>query len=336
MTDSFSNLLTAYALTPPLVPFELTGGINNSIIGLHTGDGDFVLKTLTVHNDLAMLGYEHELLAWLATQPLSFAVPSPIPTTHGDTLLATPAGYQLLLPYVSGQLPDPTNMDHVEAIGSALAELHIALARYPTHARPGMAPFGVLEGIHPQLPDPYTFTPTQLNLPETVEYTVRFAWWRAELADLRTFIASDFTRLPRQVIHGDYGPSNTLYEHGRINAVLDFEFAGPDARAMDVANGLIFTMRLWANPTPLIAVAAFCRGYGRQQRLTSAEIAAIPWLMRLFNATASVWWLGRDLKDGQHEKGLEHVADMQQLATWLQQHQEELLETLNTALHSVQ
>ncbi len=332
MTDSDASLLAAYALTPPLVPFDLTGGINNTISGIHTGDGDFVLKTLTIHKDLAMLRYEHELLAWLATQSLSFAVPAPIASQRGEILIATPAGYQLLLPYLAGQRSDATEVTQIEAMGTALAELHIALARYPTHARPGMAPFGVLEGIHPHLPDPYTFTPAQVGLPETAAYRALFTWWREELAALRTFIEGDFTRLPRQVIHGDYGPSNTLYKDGRISAVLDFEFVGPDARAMDVANGLIFTMRLWENAVPLLNAAAFYRGYSSQQRLTPAEIAAIPQLMRLFNATASVWWLGRDLEAGKSEMGLEHVKDMQQMARWLHEHQGTLLETLQTQL----
>jgi Ser/Thr protein kinase RdoA (MazF antagonist) len=46
-------------------------------------------------------------------------------------------------------------------------------------------------------------------------------------------------------------------------------------------------MRLWENPQPLVNAEAFCRGYAQKQRLTAAEIAAIPWLMRLRNA--SIW-----------------------------------------------
>lgn len=332
MADSFATLLAAYSLTPPIVPFELTGGINNTIIGLHTGAGDFVLKTLTVHNDLAMLNYEHELLAWLATQPLSFAVPAPIPTHTGEILLATPAGYQLLLPYLVGQASTATEVAQVAAMGAALGELHSTLARYPTHARPGMAPFGILEGIHPRVPDPDTLTPAQLNLPETREYIDLFTWWRRQLVELRTFIEDDFTCLPRQVIHGDYGPSNTLYDGDRMSAILDFEFAGPDVRAMDIANGLNFTMCLWENPTPLINGAAFCRGYRSQQRLTDAEIAAIPWLIQLFNATASIWWLGRDLDEGISKRGLEHVQEMQQVVKWLHDHAESLRAMLWTHL----
>lgn len=35
------------------------------VLAIHTGAGDFVLKSLTAHKDRAMLRYEHALLAWL-------------------------------------------------------------------------------------------------------------------------------------------------------------------------------------------------------------------------------------------------------------------------------
>jgi len=48
----------------------------------------------------------------------------------------------------------------------------------------------------------------------------------------------------QKVIHGDFTPSNTLHAGGRLTGIIDFEFAGPDARAMDVASGLYFCLRV--------------------------------------------------------------------------------------------
>lgn len=333
MTNSIDTLLTSYHLTPPITPFEMPGGLNNSSVGIHTGAGDFVLKTLNAHQDQTMLRYEHELLTWLATQELSFQVPTPVLTYTGETLVTTATGYQLLVPYVAGQRPLYTEANQVEAMGAALAELHIALARYPMRPRPGMATFGILEKTHAQLADPYHLTPAQLGLPETAEYIALFEWWRSELAALQGFITGPFTQLPRQMIHCDYNPSNVVYHNGHITAILDFEFAGPEVRAMDLASGLVFTLRLWENPEPLQSAAHFCRGYGRVQRLTTAEIEALPWLIRLGYATSAVWWFGRGLADGKGNYPLEKVHDMQQMVDWLHTHEQELLETVWTHLH---
>lgn len=333
MTTPLDSLLTTYDLTPPLTPFPMPGGLNNSSMGIHTGAGDFVLKTLTVHKDRAMLRYEHALLAWLATQPLSFQVPTPMPTRRGDTLVTTPTGYELLVPYVAGQRPHYTEAAQMEAMGAALAELHSVLAHYPLHPRPGMGTFGILEQTHTQLADPYHLTPSALGLAETPDYMALFAWWRNELEQLRRFIDGPFTQLPRQVIHCDYSPSNTVYNHGRITAILDFEFAGPDVRAMDLASGLVFTLRLWENAYPLQSAAAFCRGYGAVQRLTTAEIEALPWLIRLGYATSTIWWFGRGLADGQGHYPFDKLHDMQQMVDWLHHHEQELLATTWTYLH---
>lgn len=325
-SHSVDTLLDHYELTPPITTFAMPGGLNNASIGLHTGAGDFVLKTLSAHLDWAMLHYEHELLTWLITQPLSFQVPTPIHTRTGEPLRPTPTGYQLLVPYIAGERPRYTEEAEMEAMGNALAELHTVLARYPMQPRPGMGTFGMLEQTHPQLTDPYHLTPSTLGLADTPEHMALFAWWRQELGLLQRFITGPFTRLPRQVIHCDYGPSNTLYHHGRITAILDFEFAGPDVRAMDLASGLVFTLRLWENPQPLQSAAAFCRGYGHVQPLTATEIAALPWLIRLGYATSAVWWFGRGLADGKGNYPFEKVHDMQQMVEWLQHHEAELLD----------
>jgi len=99
--------------------------------------------------------------------------------------------------------------------------------------------------------------------------------------------------LPWQLCHNDGTPANVLVEAGRVSAMLDFEFAAPAARALDVAMGLRMTMRVWQNPEPWDVVSRFCRGYARWLPVTEAEARALPWLMRLRGAITVLWWLGR-------------------------------------------
>lgn len=62
--------------------------------------------------------------------------------------------------------------------------------------------------------------------------------------------------------HPDTDGRHALPDTGCIAAVFDFEFAAPDTRAIDVASGLVFTMRIWEcdEPTALLMARRFRDG----------------------------------------------------------------------------
>jgi Ser/Thr protein kinase RdoA (MazF antagonist) len=124
--------------------------------------------------------------------------------------------------------------------------------------------------------------------------------------------------------HGDYVPANTLFHEERLSAILDFDMAQPDARAIDMATGLEFSLRLWERADPLPFAAAFWQGYRRWVQPTAAEIAAIPTLIRLRDAVSAIWWLGRGLAQGTVEGGLARLRDQQITKAWLHEHRERL------------
>jgi len=100
--------------------------------------------------------------------------------------------------------------------------------------------------------------------------------------------------LPAQLIHADFDPSNVLVEGEQVSGVLDFEFAALAPRAMDFAIGLHgFSGPPRAEDTYWRLAEAFAIGYQQRSRLTAAEIAALPALMRLREATSLVHWMGR-------------------------------------------
>ncbi|MCB0064230.1 MAG: phosphotransferase [Caldilineaceae bacterium] len=321
-----------YNLVPPVELFPLHSGSNNVIMGVRSQDGEYALKTIVAPHSPAELDYEQRLLRWLAGQDLPFAVPAPLPTRHGELLLRNATGSYLLMPLLPGQAPDWHEPHQMLLVGAALGALHPVLARFP-HATAGIAvAYGALDRIHPLLSDPYHLTPTQLNLPSTPQTEALLHWWQAELAMLRAFIDGPYRALPHQLIHGDFLPSNTLFDAdktgGRISAVLDFEFATVDARAIDLASALYFGMRFWENSLPLMNAAAFCRGYAQSQWITTEEVAAIPWLMRLRNAVSTIWWFGRQLAAGKRIEPEARIGAMQQLVSWLHSEQGEHFTTL--------
>ena len=82
----FEASLKHYDLKPPITQYDLPNtGSNNTTVGIHTGDGDYVLKHFDVPHGIEGLQYEHDILTWLSNQNLSFDVPAPRPTTSGQT-----------------------------------------------------------------------------------------------------------------------------------------------------------------------------------------------------------------------------------------------------------
>ncbi len=328
-------LLAAYDLAPPVAVFALPGtGTNNRIAGVRTGAGDFVWKIYQTFGDPAPLRYEGQLLTWLAGQDLPFAVPAPLPGRSGETLYRTDAGWQALFPLLPGRRPDERDPAQVAAGGAALAELHGALARCPAAPRPGGASSGDLDPIHPAVPAPEGLTRRDLGLADGPDGDRALAWWREHLRGLRAFIAGPYRALPRQLTHGDFVLGNTLFDAGRVTAILDFEFAGPDARAVDVASGLEFAMRPWEGAAaeriwPI--AAAFCRGYARWNGLTEAEVTALPWLIRLRDTASTLWHTGQTLARGHGERNRSSFERLRGTARWLEVYEGDLVATARRA-----
>lgn len=312
-----------YDLIPPITEFELSQGVNNTTRGIRTGKGEFVLKNYQTPQGIGSLQYEHDLLTWLSTQGLPFALPTPIETKTGHTYYQDENGHHALMPLITGQQPDHFNPEHIEAVGAALGELQLALRAYPMAPRPHAVSFSDLNNIHPKISHPESLTPQDIGWPQTAPYEDLCAWWRQEISSLKTFLTTTYPTLPTQVIHGDFAPSNTLYHNNHISAILDFEFSGPDVRIIDIASGLKFSMRIWENDDPWQIGASFCRGYQNIIQLTEPERASIIDIMILRDVVSTIWWLGRNLSDNL-TPDTERMEDLRHFKTWLTTHQSQL------------
>ncbi|MEM7132604.1 MAG: phosphotransferase [Chloroflexota bacterium] len=328
---SNADILTAidgYGLQPPISTLNLPGlGTNNQTIALQSQSGSYVWRTYQTHTEPETIDYEHKLLTWLDVQPTSFVVPAPIAMADGATLYRNSREFKALFPLVRGEVPDRTNPKQMESVGAALGELHRTLETYPQVVRPGLASYSAIEQVHPHIPDPAAMTPEQMGLSGSQSENALFDWWRTEVNRVQAWKSINYKKLPHQVIHGDYTPANSLVVGDTVSAVLDFDFALFDARMMDVAAGLFFTMRTWENSNPWLIADAFCRGYRRWIQLTEAEIAALPWLMQLRSAVSIVWWFGKEAAAGKPIK-LWRIEDLQHLVGWLEENDQRLSETL--------
>lgn len=326
MTDSFIHLVDAYGLVPPVAPFVLNGqGVNNSVHGIHTGAGDVVLKTYHTQDNVTVIAYEHDLLRWLAQAGLPFAVPTPLPARNGSTICDTPHGWQALFTWLPGTPGTAKKAPHIVAAGHALGAIHHVLTQYPAAPRPSVVAFGDLDHIHPHIPDPRALLSRQHGYdPSTHGLLVR--WWHTEVRAVQMFVEQSYSTLPTQIIHGDFGLGNLLFEEDNLTAVLDWEFAVLDVRAMDIATLLV--SMLFANGVADFgrSAALLSHGYRTHIQLTTEEIAALPWLIRLWNAVNLIWWVGHDVAIGhQRPSQIDRLRRAQETAHWLAYHADEVI-----------
>jgi homoserine kinase type II len=311
-------LLAAWPLSPPAVLRPAASGTNNRTFLVETRDGGYVLRVYQNTRDLARIRYEHAILRGLAAQPLSFRVPVPVAGRDGSTLVgAGDDRLAALFPRLPGAPPDRRDPDHLRACGASLAELHAALARLDVGQPPAdAATYGELDRVHPLVPD-------ASRLPDELPLARDERDGLARLGELaREAVPRLYASLPRQLCHEDYGPGNTLQIGGRTSAVLDFEFAAPDLRAIDVAVGWYWSVGpAWGSGHELPAARAFLAGYVGAAPLTGAEVDAMPTLALLQRATAVVHWTGRRraglATDAQVAEQVRRLLDLDR---WLAEH----------------
>jgi homoserine kinase type II len=144
-------------------------------------------------------------------------------------------------------------------------------------------------------------------LDKTLRGTQRIRGWDSSAAELYLADAADelahriaaaerdlVSRLPRQLIHGDFWDNNVCFRDGRLVLVTDFDFMGERARIDDVALTLYFTSLKYAataaSEAHLSKLRALINAYdsGLATPLSSAERAALP----LALARQPLWSIG--------------------------------------------
>jgi Ser/Thr protein kinase RdoA (MazF antagonist) len=177
--------------------------------------------------------------------------------------------------------------------------------------------FGDLDSIHPAIQNVADLTPEKMGWEVTKLTDTLCAEWRTELEGIEGFLEHTYPHLPVQVIHGDFGLGNTLYNQNHVSAILDFEFALPDVRIIDFAAGLTLMMLKVAPGDVLARASHFYSGYRCWIDLTGEEIGAMAEVMTLCVVVSAIWWLGRELEERRGQPGLERLIRLRDLKSWL-------------------
>ena len=288
-----SDLLRAWNLGTPTEVTRPDRGTNNLVWLVQVAGDGYVLR---VHRNagLEQIALEHVLLAELGRRELSFAVPAPIPAHDGSTVVPTDLGPASLCHRLPGDHP-PRDPAGLTLVGQALGELDAAMEGIGAEFAPidWRRP---LNAIHPAVAD---LDELAADLRRELSST-ETAWFAQQAREIDARVQELRTVLPTQLIHCDFNASNMLVENGTVTAILDFELAGLDLRAFDLAAAL-------GQATDDLAtdqVEAFRTGYDRYVTLSSAEQAALPDLVAQ-RALGSVIW-----RAGRWRQGLSSVAEV--------------------------
>jgi len=220
----------------------------------------YFLKRLGPWRNLP-LADEARVLSHVARQGVRVA--EFLPTDHATLYAGEVEESFVLIPRLASDHFTATELVSLEEkIGGALAELHLALARYPWPAN------SYAEQLRESLEQ-------DLMLPPDVAegFARRRGPMTAALADL-----------PTQLIHGDLTPENVVLRRpGVVSGFIDFDHLPLAPRIWDIAKYVSRRIRLgWRHGSHasdlgrLDHLPGFLVGYHTTNRLSSAEIEALP------------------------------------------------------------
>lgn len=237
---------------------------HNAIVWVRSDHGDLVLKWSRARERFPALESSTRLLSAVAA--LGVPVAAPLPARDGSVRvgLEGPSGplSASLLPEVTGQWLDVTDLAAVRSAGSTLAQLHAAL-RSLEHEPPAAVP-------HPsaaQEEDPAR------RLDRWLSESDRGLAPEASRRLARLLRDAPPLGLETQLVHHDYRAANILVRGSAVIGVLDFDEIESAHRVDDLARASVYLATRFTDwgPTPGPTRTALREGYESVQQLTPAE-----------------------------------------------------------------
>lgn len=244
-------------------------------------------------------------------------------TEHATVVAGEADDTFVLMPRLERDEVDPADLVALEeSVGAAVAELHLALARYPWSANSYVE--RLVESLRGDLMLPADLT--------------------EGLIDRRDGIAATLTALPDQLVHGDLTPENVLLRKpGVVSGFIDFDHLPLAPRVWDVGKYLSRRMRLrwWGTRVPtssrLDHIHRFLRGYQQVSPLTGAEVEAIPGAIAVGNLAEASYFqrIASGLLDrrklSDHDEVLDDTVDA---ARWHLDNYESVVAAVHDAVRS--
>lgn len=127
-----------------------------------------------------------------------------------------------------------------------------------------------------------------------------------------------YQSLPVQLIHGDLHYDNVLVQDGKVTALLDFEFASFDWRALELA--ICLSKYAGEEPDAMPYFDDFISGYAKHGILTKVEAEAIPDLINLRILSNVVYFVGRAISEEDNISSITtRIQNYERRVTWVKE-----------------
>jgi len=276
--EELASFLETYDIGTVLSYKGIAEGVENTNYFLHTTEGSYILTLYEKRVREGDLPFFLGLMQHLANRGLN--CPLPVNNRQGQALGRVAGRPAVIITFLDGIAVRRPTAKHCEALGGALARLHLAGQDFAMK-RPNALSLDSWGQLFAQA--------------EAQADTVSGGLadrTRRELAYLQGTWPKD---LPTGIIHADLFTDNVFFIGTEVSGLIDFYFACTDAFAYDVAiclNAWCFEQDGSFNLTKGQAMLA---GYQAVRSLSSEEIEALPVLCRgsamRFMLTRLVDWL---------------------------------------------
>lgn len=276
-----SRFIASYGLGELQSYKGIAEGVENTNYLVQTAKGPFILTLYEKRVARDDLPFFLGLMEHLAGNGVS--CPTPLHDNHGNALSELCGRAAAIVTFLQGVSVSRPSIDQCEAVGRALAQLHLAGNDFALRRSNALGP----AGWQPLFDD---FASRADEVAEGLGRTIA-----EELSALQ---AAWPQGLPQGVIHADLFPDNAFFLGGKLSGVIDFYFACNDAFAYDVAiclNAWCFEQDFSFNAAKGRALLA---AYDAVRPFSAAERAAMPTLARgaamRFLLTRAHDWLHHD------------------------------------------
>jgi homoserine kinase type II len=336
-TPPVSELESVYDVGPWRSLERLPKGKSRSYL-LAAGCGDYVLRCSHRAKTDADMRFEHELTAFLNGN--GFPAPQAVAARGGDTHVSLDGELYCLWRFVEGSPFETGNLDQVREAARAHATYHRLVASFEPSCPPP-ADMNLLEELRDaldQMPPLEALAARLLDRgqkPQEVSAYLDLVPYMLEKAhDVLAQLETLYAGAPVITIHGGCRRGSALFRGNRLVAMLDFDSARPEVRALDLAIAVHDYAKVYSEADPLnhkvpldVQVAArFLRAYQEVNPLTDTELDALPALLaarrlKRFLRKCRKWFDGiRDFSDGDARKLHRETARVR----WLESHEAEL------------
>jgi homoserine kinase type II len=262
--DELQTLLRGWGLSQPLAFKGIAEGVQNSNFLLETAQGRFIMTIYEKSVNTGDLPFYLGATQMAANRGLPAARPVQTPTgAMTQNIRGKTCALCTFLPGISAKRP---SVSQARTVGSALAQLHLALSDFALTRKNDLGPDNW----------PHLWLGRRGDA-EALEVGTA----RAIDEDLVTITANWPKDLPSGPIHADLFPDNVLYIGDTVSGLIDFYFACTDFLAYDIA----VMLNAWCfepngREFDLTKGRALLAGYQSVRRLSATELDALPLLAR--------------------------------------------------------